>query len=207
MRDKALSALELYLCSGRPFTPLDLLKLWRGLYFCMYHTPLARAGPLISSVTSLTLALPPPLLLPFSRAFWLTVAEQHPLLDAHRIDKYLLLMRRFVGVQLEFLRRQKWDQGLLEAFLSAVADRQEGPLGVGGEGEVVGDGIRYHVLDVWVDEIEKVWREEDDAAVLERLQGPVEGLARKGRTKILRDRAKEVLANERWAQLKERSRR
>lgn len=38
-RDKALSSLRTYLTSNRNFTPLELLKLWKGLFFCTSPTP------------------------------------------------------------------------------------------------------------------------------------------------------------------------
>ena len=34
-REEALSSLQAYLCCGRTFTSLDLLKIWKGLFFCM----------------------------------------------------------------------------------------------------------------------------------------------------------------------------
>ena len=60
-----------------------------------------------------------------------------------------------------------------------------------GDGKVA-DGIRYHVLDVWVDGLLGVegWEEE----VVMR---PIEKLKREGRTKVVRERAEEVLRDER----------
>lgn len=78
-----------------------------------------------------------------------------------------------------------------------------GPLsrGVGDEAKVP-DGLRYHVLDIWVEELVPVLEdeekgEENDAG--EVLMDAVRTLARGGRGKALRKRAKEVVGEwEKW---------
>ena len=67
---------------------------------------------------------------------------------------------------------------------------EELPLSVG-DGKVP-DGLRYHVLDVWVDGLLEVegWEERG-------LMRPVGKLAKEGRTKIVRERARGVLGDER----------
>jgi len=60
-----------------------------------------------------------------------------------------------------------------------------------GDGKVA-DGVRYHVLDVWVDGL--VGAEGWEGRGLMR---PVERLGREGRTKVVRERARDVLGDER----------
>ena len=66
----------------------------------------------------------------------------------------------------------------------------------GGRGGKVPDGLRYHVLDVWVDGLESV-AEEMDQESLEQVLGPVRRLANEGKTKVLRGRATGVLGDDR----------
>ena len=64
----------------------------------------------------------------------------------------------------------------------------------------VADGIRYHVLDVWVDELVKVVADEKkkmEERVLETVMAPVRRLGDEGRTKVVRGRARDVLRDER----------
>lgn len=56
----------------------------------------------------------------------------------------------------------------------------------------VPDGIRYHVCDVWVDGLLGVEGWEDSG-----IMRPVERLSKDGRTKVVRERAKTVLTDER----------
>lgn len=78
------------------------------------------------------------------------------------------------------------------------------------EGRMVPDGLRYHVLDVWVDELEGVFGEEEAEEqgeegvlkerrkeVLEMVMPLVERMSKEALTKGVRVRAKEVLADER----------
>ncbi len=67
-----------------------------------------------------------------------------------------------------------------------------GPLSVG-DGKVP-DGLRYHVLDVWVEEYVKV---EGWEGVRGFVMGPMRGLGNEGRTKVMRARAREVLMDTR----------
>ena len=78
--------------------------------------------------------------------------------------------------------------------------------GKGKEGEGVGplsvrdgkvsDGVRYHVLDIWVDGLvgAEGWEEQVKRGTVIR---PVEGLRVGGRTKTVRERAREVIEDER----------
>ena len=74
-----------------------------------------------------------------------------------------------------------------------------GPLSAG-DGKVP-DGVRYHVLDVWVDGLMETdgWERQD---VME----PVERLRREGRTKVVRERARTVLQDERLQAIEEEER-
>lgn len=59
------------------------------------------------------------------------------------------------------------------------------------------NGLRYHVLDIWVDELEKVnsdWESEKKQEILETLVQPIEKLAKNGGLKVVREAAKETLA-------------
>lgn len=68
----------------------------------------------------------------------------------------------------------------------------------------VADGIRYHVLDVWVDELVKVVRDEKkkmEERVLDTVMAPVRRLGDEGRTKVVRGRARDVLRDERLGEI------
>lgn len=80
-----------------------------------------------------------------------------------------------------------------------------GPLsrGVGDEAKVP-DGLRYHVLDVWVEELVLVLDETEGNEAGEVLMDAIRRLEREGLGKALRKRAKEALGEwEKWKDSRE----
>lgn len=226
VRDKAVESLTLYLRSRTDLTLVDLLKLWKGLFFCFYHSdrPLTQQALARALSYSLVPSLPHATIHRFLRAFWITIGRDFHSLDRLRLDKYLFLIRCYVGVAFEVFvngskaekqngdgkKRKREDAGKggrgkkqkkqaeneeadseekeandeigkwsnLEAYISII---EEGPLcPVNFDPDqpskpVVDeedpnfvpmphgpDGLRYHLIDIWVDELEKVLEFEED---------------------------------------------
>ncbi len=99
-----------------------------------------------------------------------------------------------MGASFEMLKKAGWVEervaemmGLVEEVPFNVADNR------------VPNGIRFHVLDIWVDELERVGLlgEDGNANALERLLEPVRKLANESPTKAVRKKAKETLGEER----------
>jgi ribosomal RNA-processing protein 1 len=95
-----------------------------------------------------------------------------------------------------FLSRNKWKKSLVLQWNAVV---EEIPLEC--KDLKIPNGLRYHVMDVWVDEMDKVggdeWEKEERKETLEMLVLPVEKMAKEGKLKPLREAAKECLADER----------
>jgi ribosomal RNA-processing protein 1 len=172
------------------------------------------------TVCTATPASPMAVALPLTEAFWTTMAREWTSIDAHRMDKYLLfvrfVMRRILaGIVQDATDKEDAEEeeeirkrqvALLERFPLSPRERK------------VPDGLRYHVLDVYVDELERAVAFEQDGGEeeeqgeeemsevmstwVERLLVPVETVAREGLSKGVRLRAKEVLADGRVVQWK-----
>ena len=91
----------------------------------------------------------------------------------------------------------------MQTYLDLIGESEWGPLTIGGvdglkngQGGRVPDGLRYHVLDVWVDGLEAVAETMGEALVREVMK-PVQRLAEYGKSKVLRMRAKGVVRDER----------
>ncbi|CAF9910518.1 MAG: hypothetical protein HETSPECPRED_010084 [Heterodermia speciosa] len=203
-REKALSSLQTYLAPSRTLNEIDLLKIWKGLFYCIHHT----ASPLpqqriCASLASLLLSLPAQTFIPFLSAFWKTIGTNFSAIPSLRLDKYLLLIRYYVASSFTYLHQNNWDAAFLQFYLDLIGDSEWGPLTIGGvdglkngRGGRVPDGLRYHVLDVWVDGLEAVAETMDEALVREAMK-PVQKLAEYGKSKALRMRAKGVIRDER----------
>jgi ribosomal RNA-processing protein 1 len=150
-------------------------------------------------LASLVSHLRTPVVLPFVRAFFLTMAREWSHIEALRLDKYLYLIRKYLNALFEFLARRKWKTSVLEEWNAIL---EETPLNT--SDMRIPNGLRYHVLDIWVDELEKVagekWEKEAEEGKnnkkLELLVKPIETMKQKAVLKVLRDSARECLDDE-----------
>ena len=115
------------------------------------------------------------------------------------MDKFLRLVRCYINASLVYLSRQDWEKALVQEYLRLV---EEIPLS--SANMKVPDGLRYHVLDVWVDELDQVDEGREGVCPVEEILGPVRRLEIEGKTKAVRKRAKETLADERLVHWHER---
>lgn len=201
-RDKALSSLRTYLSGRRELPPLELLKLWKGLFYCMWMSDRPRTQQaLADSLAELVSTVSAPAALPFLRAFWQTMQREWTNIDVLRMEKFLLLTRRYVGATFTLLKRAGWDEALVKQHLDLL---EEIPCNV--DDVRVPNGMRYHVIDIYVDELERVGAlEQDDGEKtndgqkipLDSLLKPLRKLAKQSPTKPVRIKSKEALEDER----------
>ncbi|KAF9890287.1 hypothetical protein FE257_006201 [Aspergillus nanangensis] len=275
LRDKATDSLIHFLRSRTDLSLIELLKLWKGLFFCFYHSdrPLTQQALARNLSYTLVPTLPRTSVHRFLRAFWITISRDFHSLDRLRLDKYLFLIRCYIGVAFSVFvkgdtpkkpetkatkkrkagkkeagnakkrsskqraadatdedeeegaddttaQNGKWDA--LESYISII---EEGPLcplnfdpdqpAADEKNDYVPmphgpDGLRYHIMDIWLDELEKVLEfeagEGDDEEETRKPKGevpmdlllrPIEKLRVESPTKQVRIRAKEALDDER----------
>ena len=139
----------------------------------------------------------------FSEAFWETMAREWSGIDVHRMNKILLLIRLVLrsifmicmpsakekNERSSSMSDTKEQSLILERWPLSPRERK-GP-----------DGLRYHVLDIWVEELEKARSSangelhDELKSIEQKFMEPVEKLAKDGLTKPVRMRAKDTLAS------------
>jgi ribosomal RNA-processing protein 1 len=167
--------------------------------------------------------------------FWETISVQWGAVDRLRMEKVLLLVRGMVravfwlvAVSVGMSDDDDENKGVVpgaaegreQVEILARWPMSSGRGGGSGEGRKVPDGLRYHCLDVWIDELERTFRDEErkaagmedqaehagrgsrkrkekQKAVLDLVMPLVETMAKEALTKGVRLRAKETLADER----------
>lgn len=118
-------------------------------------------------------------------------------IDVLRMEKFLLVTRRYLGASFEVLKKGGWKEGEVEEMMGLLG---EVPLNVG---EMrIPNGLRYHVIDIYVDEVERVGvlsegEDKVEEQLLEKLLKPLREIAEGSPTKTVRSKAKEALADER----------
>ncbi|KAF8544317.1 hypothetical protein BDD12DRAFT_915508 [Trichophaea hybrida] len=194
-RDKAVASLKTYLTASRTFTKTDLLKLWKGLFYCFWLSDRPRPQQaLANDLAELLSPMNEANSVTFYRAFWETITREWSGIDVLRIDKFLLLVRRYLAVGFRYCKAMKWREDMVENLLLKTLEKTALDPG----NQKMPNGVRFQLADIWLDELEKVVGEDRVSAVTTTLlMRPWEAIATRGMQKLWRKKAREVLADER----------
>jgi hypothetical protein len=130
IRDRGVKFLGRFLVNGAAtLTDADFGKVWRGLYFCMWHsdkplvqeelaTALGRLGPAAFRAAGM-----PSAAVRFAGAFFAEMRLQWDTIDDLRLDKFMRLVRRVLEGVAGVLAAANWDTELVALFCSAVLGR------------------------------------------------------------------------------------
>lgn len=82
----------------------------------------------------------------FVRTFFQTVVREWGNMDKYRIDKFYTLIREIMSVVYTYIAKRNWSIGLIRLFNDAIYDEclSKTP-----------NGVRYHVIDVCMEELSK----------------------------------------------------
>ncbi|KAL7929674.1 nucleolar protein,Nop52 domain-containing protein [Trichoderma chlorosporum] len=181
LRTESLSSLQAFLSSRRNISPLDARKLWTGLYYALWMTDRPRPQQaLAADLAGLVFDLQPACVEHWLAAFWSVLGAQWPHIEALRLDKFLLLVRRVFAAHVKLVRENGFQGDLAAQVLGVFAQWCFDAEDV----NKVALGLRLHVLDVWVDELERegalaaVAGDEHAQAFVKAVGALVEGLKR-----------------------------
>ncbi|KAG1838345.1 Nop52-domain-containing protein [Suillus tomentosus] len=155
-RDKAVKNLAVFLSSDSEnvLPDLEMAKLWKGIFYCFWMSdkPLvqqALAGELAELI--LTIA-DVPSSLNFLRGFWTMTVREWNGIDRLRMDKYYMLIRKFVNASFRFLVRTKWDSATVEEY-NLILSGPSGPLC---PNDIrVPTSLAFHLSEIYIEELEK----------------------------------------------------
>lgn len=109
------------------------------------------------------------------------------------MDKYFYLVRQYLHASMRYLARAGWkDISMVDDLTTVMADT---PLNA--RDTKVPNGLRYHILDIYLDELEKVDDEHEADIPAEKLLAPLMVLQKECPTRTIREQAKEVLQDQR----------
>ncbi|KAH0494567.1 hypothetical protein TgHK011_001184 [Trichoderma gracile] len=209
LRVESLSSLQSFLSSRQILSPLDARKLWTGLYYALWMTDRPRPQQaLASDLANLVHDLQDSCVETWFAAFWSVLGTQWPHIEALRLDKFLLLVRRLFAAQVRVVKQRGYKGDVVEGVKRVLKgwcfDKEDE--------QRVALGLRLHVLDVWVDELEREGAlgdavqegDEDARGFVEFVGELVEGLKRCP-VKSVRQRAGDSHEDERlpWVEKKD----
>ncbi|NXI78173.1 RRP1B protein, partial [Rhipidura dahli] len=138
------------------FSQDELLKIWKGLFYCMWmqDKPLLQEE-LAANISQLIHVFQNTEARHlFIQAFWQTMNREWNGIDNLRLDKYYMLMRLILRQSFEVLKRNEWDEGLVEPLLQLLMKEVMDP------DSNSPTGIKFHFIDIYLDELAKVGAKE-----------------------------------------------
>ncbi|CEL56115.1 Ribosomal RNA processing protein 1 homolog B OS=Homo sapiens GN=RRP1B PE=1 SV=3 [Rhizoctonia solani AG-1 IB] len=155
-RDKAIKSLATFLSddSQKSMSPLERAKLWKGLFYCFWMSdkPLVQQE-LSSELANLALVIPSlDSAVGFIRGFWEAMVREWAGIDRYRINKYYMLIRRFVNVTFRLLLEHEWNPEACNA-INDILQGSGGPLCP--DDKKVPASLSYHLADIYLEELDK----------------------------------------------------
>ncbi|KAL7170491.1 hypothetical protein ACSBR2_035378 [Camellia fascicularis] len=153
-RDRALKLLlKSWLPSQKPnqVSDDDMKKLWKGLFYCVWHADKAPVqSDLIDRLSSLLLTLDLPLSLHYLSVFFLTMRREWTGIDSLRLDKFYLLIRRFIHCSFLLLKNNcYWDLEHSRRLMGVFEDKL-----FFADDKFLGNGVNYHIASIFLEELE-----------------------------------------------------
>ncbi|KAB1204317.1 hypothetical protein CJ030_MR8G014232 [Morella rubra] len=149
-RNKALRLLlKSWLPFQRDLSDEDMKKLWKGLFYCVWHADkFPVQSQLIERLSSPLLRLHLPLSLHYFSVFLLTMRREWTGIDALRLDKFYLLIRRFLHHSFALLKSNSWELELTSRLMGVLAEST-----FFSDDKFQGNGVNYHIASVFLEEL------------------------------------------------------
>jgi ribosomal RNA-processing protein 1 len=108
------------------------------------------------------------------------------------MEKFLYLVRTYVFATFNYLKREQWETTTTEAHLRLL---EAVPMNL--RESTIPNGLRYHMIDIYIDELDKVDRPRSSILSIDTMLRPLRNLSSESPTKTVRQRAKEALEDAR----------
>ncbi|XP_005548630.3 ribosomal RNA processing protein 1 homolog A isoform X2 [Macaca fascicularis] len=160
-RDRAVRKLRKYIVARTQraaggFTHDELLKVWKGLFYCMWmqDKPLLQEelGRTISQLVHAFQTTEAQHL--FLQAFWQTMNREWTGIDRLRLDKFYMLMRMVLNESLKVLKIRGWEERQIEELLELLTSEILHP------SSQAPHGVKSHFIEIFLEELTKVGAEE-----------------------------------------------
>ncbi|NXK15974.1 RRP1B protein, partial [Arenaria interpres] len=140
------------------FSQDELLKVWKGLFYCMWmqDKPLLQEE-LADNISQLIHVIQNTEARHlFIQTFWQTMNREWIGIDNLRLDKYYMVILTLLILRQSFevLKRNEWDESLIELLLPLLMKEVMDP-----ESNAP-TGIKLHFIDIYLDELAKVGAKE-----------------------------------------------
>jgi hypothetical protein len=167
-RDNALKKLSKFLSHKKDITELELLKLWKGLFYCYWMSDKQLIQQqLANQLGTLLLKIPNDVVFNFLRAFWKIIIQEWNGIDRLRIDRYYFLMRRIHYYTFKFLEKVNWRKRYVSEYVNLY---DIGPLSF--LNDKTPHEIHYHICKVFFEIFEEAIKKPIPKKAFQKLLEP-----------------------------------
>jgi len=166
-RDKAVKKLKKWLhsrsASSSPLQEDELLRIWKGLFYCywMSDKPLIQEELANNIASMIGVFSSNDSALLFIKTFLLTMSREWFGIDNWRMDKFMMMTRRFLRQVFKFNSKHKWNQDVTTCIRDVLADNL-----LLREISETSLGFQMHVTDLFLEELAKVGGEDLEEDVI-----------------------------------------
>ncbi|KAJ1896323.1 hypothetical protein LPJ66_004061 [Kickxella alabastrina] len=174
VRDLAIEKFGIILSREEEFTHMEMVRHWKALFYCFWLSDMPLVQQELSwDLANMVLKCQGANRVQFVRAFWETISREWFDIDKHRIDKYLLLIRRMVFFTFRSMHQSDWNEQLVREYIDVYYQFPINPTD-----PKVPNSTRSHIADVYVDELVRLSTEilkssDEDEAEAEVAKIPV----------------------------------
>merc|ERR1712168_904142 len=164
-RNRAVKKLQKWLqLRGALLTKEEIMRIWKGLHYCFWMSdkPLVQEE-LAETIGHLIHCFSSENALAFIECGLITEGREWVGIDQWRMDKFMMLTRRYLRQVFNFLAKDKWDKvnQINEIFSSSVVSNSKATL-----------GFRLHFTDIFLEEVAKAGGEDLEGKIILKLIEP-----------------------------------
>ncbi|XP_077214753.1 ribosomal RNA processing-like protein [Tasmannia lanceolata] len=150
-RDKALRFLNTWLASQNHVSNDEMIKIWKGLFYCVWHADKQSFQiELINRLSSLLVSLDLPLSIIYFEVFITTMRREWSGIDYLRLDKFYLLIRRFLHHFFLLLKKNSWDLEVLNLLMGVLEEKTLLTVD-----KYPAQGVNYHISEIFLEELKE----------------------------------------------------
>jgi ribosomal RNA-processing protein 1 len=148
-RQAAINGIRAYVASIQTVADLDMMKLWKGLYYSLWLCDKTQIQNQLAEEISrfIHVIKVKATLVQFISCFSKTLIREWALLDQYRVNKFYNLLRYMLRESFIYLKRANWNRADISMIMAVIDSELL---------KKIPNGPRFHIIDTFLEELHLV---------------------------------------------------